>query len=281
MPVVYLVDAHCDRVITGYMPFFFTQNSYPVMVAVSSPQIESVKPAGAAVLDYSRGDYNCYQQREHGGGGRVKLQQLSKGDGLSLSSVHPMRALEDDIDYDSNASSSSFEFQGERSVNNPIGRSHLRPKSSKWNDAEKWIMNRQVNHLKSSNSQSQAVRMQVKNGIGFASESASNDNKSAVKRVDFCQPPEQMSMEKFSFLSSVAQPTGQGNGTNLPIDVSPQSKDLEAVESKESSCMTVSGDGSTCKTCASTLLRLFQCIGSFFSHVTSLAFKFFMVFSII
>ncbi|KAK1378403.1 Carboxy-terminal region remorin [Heracleum sosnowskyi] len=212
---------------------------------VSGIQIESVKPVGTAVLNYSQGDYNSYQQREHGSGGRVKLQQFSKGDGLSLSSVHPMRALEDDIDYDSNASSSSFEFQGERSVNNPIGRSHLRPKSSKWNDAEKWIMNRQVNHLKNSNLQSQAVRMQVKNGLRFASESASNDNKSAVKRVDFCQPAEQMSLEKFSFLSPVAQPTGQGNGTNLPIDLCPHSKDLEAVESKESSCMTVSGDGST------------------------------------
>ncbi|KAL8103346.1 hypothetical protein AgCh_027785 [Apium graveolens] len=208
---------------------------------VSGLQIESVKPAGTAVLDYSQGDYNSYQQF----GGRVKLQQFSKGDGLSLSSVHPMRALEDDIDYDSNASSSSFEFQGERSLNNPIGRSHLRPKSSKWNDAEKWIMNRQVNHSKNSNLQSQAVQMQVKNGIRFASESASNDNKSAVKRVDFCQPAEQMSMEKFSFLSSEAQPTGQGNGTNLPIDLCPQSKDLEAVESKESSCTAVSGDGST------------------------------------
>lgn len=209
---------------------------------VSNLQIESVKPAGSAVSDYSQGDYNSYLQREHGSGGRVKLQQFSKGDSLSLSSVHPMRALEDDIDYDSNASSSSFEFQGERSVNNPIGRSHLRPKSSKWNDAEKWIMNRQVNHLKNSNLQSQAVRMQVKNGIRFASESASNDNKSAVKRVDFCQPAEQMSMEKFSFLSPVAQPTGQGNGTNLPIDLCPQSKDLEA---KESSSKSVSGDGST------------------------------------
>ncbi|WOH12067.1 hypothetical protein DCAR_0831566 [Daucus carota subsp. sativus] len=212
---------------------------------VSNLQIESVKPGGSAVLDYSQGDYNPYQQREHGNGGRLKLQQFSKADGLSLSSVHPMRALEDDIDYDSNASSSSFEFQGERTVNNPIGRSHLRPKSSKWNDAEKWIMNRQANHSKSSNVQSQAMRMQVKNGVKFASESASSDNKSAVKRVDFCQPAELMSMEKFSFISPGGLPTGQGNGTNLPIDLCPQSKDLEAVESKNSSCMTAAGDGST------------------------------------
>lgn len=106
-----------------------------------------MKLSGSVVSDVGQGDQNSCQQRDfiprdNGNAGRVKVQQFSKSDGGNSSSVHPMRTLEDDLDYDSNASTSSFEFHnGERSVHNPIGRSLLRPMSSKWNDAKKWIMN--------------------------------------------------------------------------------------------------------------------------------------------
>ena len=58
-------------------------------------------------------------------------------------------------------------------MNNPIERSRLMPKYFKWNDAvvEKWIMNRQANHSKSSDVQRQVMRMQVKNFVKFAPES--------------------------------------------------------------------------------------------------------------
>ncbi|XP_020275773.1 uncharacterized protein LOC109850222 isoform X2 [Asparagus officinalis] len=59
--------------------------------------------------------------------------------GGSLSSVHPMKSIEDDNGNDSgyeNGSTSSFEFHlAERASNHPF----FRNLPSKWNDAEKWI----------------------------------------------------------------------------------------------------------------------------------------------
>lgn len=62
------------------------------------------------------------------------------------SSVHPMRSLEEEGNGDDsgheNGSTSSFEFhKGERS-SNPL----YRNAPSKWNDAEKWIINKQAMH---------------------------------------------------------------------------------------------------------------------------------------
>ncbi|XP_062186254.1 uncharacterized protein LOC133889793 [Phragmites australis] len=65
------------------------------------------------------------------------------------SMIHPVRTVEEDSnDCDSgldNASASSFEFHGgERAVTqNPAVGYFSRQTSSKWNDAEKWIVNRQ------------------------------------------------------------------------------------------------------------------------------------------
>lgn len=68
-----------------------------------------------------------YEGRENGG---------------NCSSVHPVKGCEDDYD-----STSSFEFhKGERSSMQQHSRSFSRPMSSKWNDAEKWIINRQPNY---------------------------------------------------------------------------------------------------------------------------------------
>ncbi|XP_010549532.1 PREDICTED: uncharacterized protein LOC104820668 isoform X2 [Tarenaya hassleriana] len=104
-----------------------------------------------AVSNADVGEVNLPSEPESGqhcGGGaremdRTRFQQFRKGD---LSIVHPMRQLEEEnLDYDSNASSSSFEFPdgGERSNRNPVPVSYPRQIPSKWNDAEKWIMNRQ------------------------------------------------------------------------------------------------------------------------------------------
>lgn len=146
--------------------------------------------------------------------GRPRTQSVSKGD--NSSSVHPIRSYEDEnLDYDS---TSSFEFhKGDqhqhKSLHHSITRSLSRPMSSKWNDAEKWIINRahhnpQSNNPKRTNLQSQGNRLLPLSGP-------------SVKRVDFAQPP------KFGFVSngSVAV-SGQVNGNNSSIDDCPESKDL-------------------------------------------------------
>jgi hypothetical protein len=47
--------------------------------------------------------------------GCVKMQSFSKCENGNSSAVHPVRTIEDEnVDYASNASSSSFEFHNER-----------------------------------------------------------------------------------------------------------------------------------------------------------------------
>ncbi|GMI86005.1 hypothetical protein like AT1G30320 [Hibiscus trionum] len=83
--------------------------------------------------------------RENIDAGHAKLLQFSKTDNGNSSAIHPVRSFEDEnLDYDSNASSSSFEFhKGDRVVHSSMTRLYSRPMSSKWNDAEKWLMNGQ------------------------------------------------------------------------------------------------------------------------------------------
>lgn len=93
--------------------------------------------------DRSSGLLKEFPSKENSESVRNRMNQCSNSN-----TVHPSKPIEDEnLDYDSNASSSSFEFhKGERSVHSSISRSHLRPMPSKWNDAEKWIMNRQNKH---------------------------------------------------------------------------------------------------------------------------------------
>uniref|UniRef100_A0A166IKP6 Remorin C-terminal domain-containing protein n=1 Tax=Daucus carota subsp. sativus TaxID=79200 RepID=A0A166IKP6_DAUCS len=216
---------------------------------VSSVGSASVNHSSSLVSNNTQGDQSALHPKEFTSGDpgnsiRVKMQQFSKADSANSSSVHPMRTLEDDLDYDSNASSSSFEFpEGDRIVNNPIGRSLLRPMSSKWNDAEKWIMNKQngpVNHTKKNTVQSQVTRVPVMNGIRVVPESANYNHKSLVKRVNLFQSAQQVSLDNF-FTSNGSQPvSGQENGTSVPLDLCHQSKDLKEVDSENSSCVTTS-----------------------------------------
>uniref|UniRef100_A0A7N0ZY10 Remorin C-terminal domain-containing protein n=1 Tax=Kalanchoe fedtschenkoi TaxID=63787 RepID=A0A7N0ZY10_KALFE len=140
----------------------------------------------------------------------AKLQQISRGDSGNLSSNHPMRTVEEDnLDYDSNASSSSFEFQkAERAAHSHMSRAFPRPVSSKWNDAEKWIMSRQI--VQGGNKrglvQNQASRVPGGNMGRVAPEGGSNDklalNKlSDTKRVHFSLPAPVNGLEKFSFVA--------------------------------------------------------------------------------
>ncbi|MED6168217.1 hypothetical protein PIB30_010002 [Stylosanthes scabra] len=150
--------------------------------------------------------------------------------------MHHFQKIEDDnLDYDSNASSSSFEFdKGERSVNNPATRSLLRPIPSKWNDAEKWIMrqNTQSTYSKKNTTlHTQPNRMPVTSMVRVAPESALYDhNKLSTAKVT-----ETIRVDKFSFVPS--------DGTSPVLqDSYPQTKDLKEVNELELSCSTTTDD---------------------------------------
>ncbi|KAK9267889.1 hypothetical protein L1049_010326 [Liquidambar formosana] len=216
-------------------------------------KVSSVKLSIEAVSCSGQGDQVSSQlkeslPRENGDLGRVKMQPFSKSDSGYSGSIHSVRNPEDEnLDYDSNASSSSFEFhKGERSLHNPITRSFSRTMPSKWNDAEKWIVSRQnaqANYTKKTVLQSQANRLPVTNMVRVAPESAGNDHKISVnrvadtKRVDFCQPMSQMGLDRFSFVPTGTHPiSGQASGGNAIIHPCPQSKDLMEVGHLELSC---------------------------------------------
>ncbi|KAL8461003.1 hypothetical protein ACS0TY_032477 [Phlomoides rotata] len=182
--------------------------------------------------DASQGDGNSLQSKELDVS-RFRMQMVSKGDSGNSSSVHPIRTCEDEnLDYDS---TSSFEFhKGERSLHHSLTRSLSRPMSSKWNDAEKWIMNKQnvqSNISKKANMQNQGNRLSATNVVRVAPESVSSENKLSVKRVDFSQPGPQTGSVKFAFASNGAGPiSGQANSTSALIDLCPESRDLGEVD---------------------------------------------------
>ncbi|KAK7246916.1 hypothetical protein RIF29_41787 [Crotalaria pallida] len=227
---------------------------------VTSPSLEvlSLKPSSDAVLDRRKSDQTSYEAKEtipkeNGDVGRVKMQHFQKSESGSSSTIHLVRSIEDEnLDYDSNASSSSFEFdKGERHMSNPGTRSLLRPIPSKWNDAEKWIMNRQniQAYSKKNAAHSQGNRLPTNMGR-VAPESGIYDHKlltgskvTETKRVDFCQPTSHMGIEKFSFVPSEAHSvSGQAHGRNPVVESFPQSKDLREVNELDLSCSRSTDD---------------------------------------
>ncbi|KAL7089432.1 hypothetical protein ACP275_13G186500 [Erythranthe tilingii] len=192
--------------------------------AASNLEVPPVK-SDSATSELSHVDSNSLQSKEslakdNCENGRFRMQLVSKGESGNSSSVHPVRTSEDEnLDYDS---TSSFEFhKGERSLHHSLTRSFSRPMSSKWNDAEKWIMNKQNNApqsnvSKKTNLQNQASRPPaVTNAVRVAPESTTT----LVKRVDFCQPNSQTGLSKFAL-----------------IDLCPESKDLTEVDDEDLSC---------------------------------------------
>lgn len=211
-------------------------------------EVPSEKVLNRSVSDPKHSDRSSglpkeFLSKENGEAVRNRMQLCLKGDSCNSSTVHPSKSMEDEnLDYDSNASSSSFEFhKGERSVHSSISRSHLRPMSSKWNDAEKWIMNRQnngptANYPKKNVPQNQGNRMAATNMVRVAPELNSELRSSIgravdAKQVDFCQPGMQMGPEKFSFV-----PGGTYSyADNVLIDPCSQIKDLKEADHKPSS----------------------------------------------
>ncbi|GLU22619.1 hypothetical protein SLE2022_386810 [Rubroshorea leprosula] len=224
-------------------------------------EVETLKVPSEALMVSGLDDQTVGQPRElpprgNGEVGHIKLQQYLKGESVNSSAIHPMRLLEDEnLDYDSNASSSSFEFhKGERAGLNPM-KSFSRPMSSKWNDAEKWIVNRQnvqANYSKKNVPLNQANRFPMTNIVRVAPESTNFDHRSAAnrvadtKRVDFCQPAAQMAFEKFSFVPAGSHPIlGQVYGRDPLSDQFPQTKDLREVVHRELSCTQSSTEDTT------------------------------------
>jgi hypothetical protein len=239
----------------GLFDFVILRTKLNIFISVTSPSLEvsSIKPSSDAEMDRRQNDRSSYEPKEtmpteNGDTGRVKMQHFHKVDTGSSSTIYPMRTIEDDnLDYDSQASSSSFEFdKGERPVNNHVPRSLLRPIPSKWNDAEKWIMNRQHIQPRKNSVHSQANRLPT-SMARVVPESGNFDHKlltskvAETKRVDYCQPTSQshMGFERFSFVPSDAHSvSGQANGKTTVLESFPQSKDLKEVDDVDLSCTT-------------------------------------------
>ncbi|XP_052153408.1 uncharacterized protein LOC127771527 isoform X2 [Oryza glaberrima] len=101
------------------------------------------------------------------------------------SMIHPVRTIEEESnDCDSgidNASTSSFEFHGgeKTAAQNPTSGYFSRQTSSKWNDAEKWIVNKQnvqQNISKGAPQNQSAQQMNSAAGRGFIVPKISNRN---------------------------------------------------------------------------------------------------------
>ena len=159
------------------------------------------------------------------------MQQASRGDSGNSSAVHPLKSNEDEnLDYDSNASSSSFEFhRGERMAHRSLTRSLSRPTSYKWNDAEKWIMNKQAVQASYSNKNHGVPGMNV---VRVAPEAAGYEYRPPIrvpdtKKVDFCQSTAQMDSERFNSAHPGPElALARSNAGNVQIDLYPQNKDL-------------------------------------------------------
>uniref|UniRef100_A0A7C9EDP4 Remorin C-terminal domain-containing protein n=2 Tax=Opuntia streptacantha TaxID=393608 RepID=A0A7C9EDP4_OPUST len=170
-------------------------------------------------------------QKENIDTSHVKMQQASRGDSGNSSAVHPLKSNEDEnLDYDSNASSSSFEFhRGERMAHRSLTRSLSRPTSYKWNDAEKWIMNKQAVQASYSNKNHGVPGMNV---VRVAPEAAGYEYRPPIrvpdtKKVDFCQSTAQMDSERFNSAHPGPElALARSNAGNVQIDLYPQNKDL-------------------------------------------------------
>ncbi|GAV83828.1 Remorin_C domain-containing protein [Cephalotus follicularis] len=227
-----------------------------------SLEVVQVKASNEAVLDFSRGDQaSCLTAgsfpRDNSDASGVKLQHFVKADNHNSIAIHPMRIYEDEnLDYDSNASTSSFEFhKGDRSAHSHITKSFSKSMPSKWNDAEKWIMNRQnvqPHYSKKNALHNQTNRLPVTNMVRVVPDSTIYDHKSSIaritdtKRIDYCQSASQMALEKFSFVPSGTRSIlGQAHGETALTEPSPQSKDLKELAPKELSCTTSSAEDAT------------------------------------
>lgn len=215
---------------------------------VSSPhivappiEVSSVKVSGEGASNSGQGDQTCFQPtdilpKEIGEMGLVKIQQLSRD--------YPMKSLEDNPDYDSNACSSRFEFyKGERSLHNHMVRPFSRSMSSKWNDAEKWIVNRQpvhLNHSKKTTVQNLVNRQPMTSLVRVVPESTSSDQKTSVipvmdtRQINSHHLTAQIGLDKFTFSTPETHPiSDSADAENVSVDLCLLSREEKEVNYKE------------------------------------------------
>lgn len=160
----------------------------------------------------------------------------------NLSMVHPMRLPdEESLGYDSghdNGSARSFEFhKGERPLQQASS-PFVRNLPSKWNDAERWIVHRQITHVKSNVSKKTAAlnlgSLQViSNRVVFVPESASADHRHSLmqepdaKTSSSTKSTSQNVAEKFSFAP---------NSSQSSLDSTSGLTDLSSVNSTYGGC---------------------------------------------
>ncbi|CAH8353279.1 unnamed protein product [Eruca vesicaria subsp. sativa] len=201
-------------------------------VAASTTDIEVAKLPNAPALELD------LTESSNQGGMREtdqpRPQQLKKGE-LNMA----LRPQEDEnLDYDSNASSSSFEFHGvrnERSTQGHASRAYpSRQVPSKWSDAEKWLMSRQ-NMMMRKNGQGNRMPVRVvPDNTGY------EHNKT---RMEPCQSSQADAFEKFpNFVHTAPHPIlTKGYCGNLLIDQSTQSNDHLDTTKASSHCNTAAG----------------------------------------
>ncbi|KAK7303067.1 hypothetical protein RJT34_13966 [Clitoria ternatea] len=227
--------------------------SHNLEVTYQSSEVLSIKPTSNGVpVDRTSCQPKETMPRENHG--MRKMQHYKKVDSANSSSIHLVKTEdEENHGYDSNTSSSSFEFhRGEKPVFNPATRFLLRPIPSKWNDAEKWIMNKQNLHSsyqKRNVLHSQANRVSTRSMMRVAPESSYFDHKLTISnvtetaRVDFCQPTSHAGFEKSSFIPPVAHSfSGLSRGRIPVVESFHQSKDLKEVNELDSSCSRSTDD---------------------------------------
>eukprot|EP01018_Ginkgo_biloba_P030412 Gb_26160 [translate_table: standard] len=162
------------------------QTAGPVKLSITAPASEEVLDLGsvvrnsAALKDFRSKENHLVQ---------LKVQNFTKPTSTqveyagNLNLVHPVRTFEDDsFDYDSghdNVSASSFEFhKGDRAFNRLVLGPLSKPAPSKWDDAEKWLVNLSSgdnhvkNKLKAGSVQSQGAAANSSRKISFPGQAA-------------------------------------------------------------------------------------------------------------
>ncbi|KAL0795845.1 hypothetical protein Bca101_067222 [Brassica carinata] len=218
-------------------------------VAASTTDIGVAKLPNAPVLDLTESNNQPSSHLRIGDmreTDQPRPQQLKKGD-LCMA----LRPQEDEnLDYDSNASSSSFEFhggaRGERSNQSHASRAYpSRQIPSKWSDAEKWLMSRQ-NMVMRKNGQGNRIPVRVvpTDNTGY------EHNKS---RMDPCHSSQAEGFQKFpNFVPTAPHPILT---KGLLIDQSTQSNDHVDTTKASSQCNTTEPSRSVTPVDATTPFR--------------------------
>ncbi|CAI0544857.1 unnamed protein product [Linum tenue] len=223
-------------------------------VEAPSSGVTSTTVTSEAALDPDTSRHHPLKENNTHDLDHAKIHQLLRSESVNSNAVHNVRAMEDENPgYDS---SSSFEFHKERSAaQSQLVRSLSRPMSSKWNDAEKWIMNKQnvqqhgggYPRKNGFHNNQGSNRMPITTHMGrVAPELVATGGGRMVdtKRVDFCQTASQLGLEKFSFLGAPGTPSISGQANTL-MEQYGQSKDLKEVDPMALSTMNTSTEDRT------------------------------------